>query len=139
MHSDRTSPDRNAESQRTDLSSPIEPSPPHDPFGELVPPFVGERSLVRRVTLITVGVVLLFLGIVFWLMPVMTGIPFWVAGLICLAKASEKVRVLVNGGDRRLPARLRKILRWARDKSSRRKAPDELPLAASTPAPPAES
>ena len=47
------------------------------------------------------------LGIVGWLIPVLTGIPFYVAGLALLALASDSARRLINRLERRLPRRLR--------------------------------
>ena len=49
------------------------------------------------------------LGIVGWLIPVLTGIPFYVAGLALLALASDSARRLINRLEGRLPRRLR----WA--------------------------
>lgn len=105
----------------------------HDPLGELLPPTPTERSMVRRAWLISLGCTLIVLGVIFWLMPVMTGIPFWLAGLVCLAKVSDRVRRAVNASDRVLPGRVRKALRWARDKTARRK--EDAP-AGTTPASP---
>lgn len=51
------------------------------------------------------------LGIVGWLIPVLTGIPFYVAGLALLALASDRARRLINRLERRLPRRLRWALR----------------------------
>jgi hypothetical protein len=51
------------------------------------------------------------LGIVGWLVPVMTGIPFYVAGLALLALASDGARRLINRLERRLPRRLRCAVR----------------------------
>jgi hypothetical protein len=51
------------------------------------------------------------LGIVGWLIPVLTGIPFYVAGLALLALASDRARHLINRLERRLPRRLRWALR----------------------------
>ena len=49
------------------------------------------------------------LGILGWLIPVLTGIPFYVAGLALLALASDSARRLINRLEGRLPRRLR----WA--------------------------
>lgn len=51
------------------------------------------------------------LGIVGWLIPVMTGIPFYVAGLALLALASDNARHVINRLERRLPLRLRWVVR----------------------------
>ncbi len=91
--------------------------PPVDPHGELLPARVATVSMTRRLVLIVAGIVLIILGIIGWLLPVMTGVPFWVAGLICLSQASERCRRLINFGDSKLPGRVRGVLRWARDKT----------------------
>jgi hypothetical protein len=51
------------------------------------------------------------LGIIGWLIPVLTGIPFYVAGLALLALASDRARHLINRLERRLARRLRWALR----------------------------
>jgi hypothetical protein len=58
----------------------------------------------------------MILGFVFWLIPVITGIPFWIAGFIILAAVSDKFRRLINRFDKKLPARARIALRKARDR-----------------------
>ncbi len=42
------------------------------------------------------------LGVVGWLIPVVTGIPFYVAAIVLLAMASERARGWVNTLERRL-------------------------------------
>jgi uncharacterized membrane protein YbaN (DUF454 family) len=55
------------------------------------------------------------LGVVGWLIPVVTGLPFHVAGLVLLGLASDRVAGWINGLDRRLPHRVRLALRrWTR-------------------------
>jgi hypothetical protein len=53
------------------------------------------------------------LGIVGWLVPVVTGIPFYIAALILLGVASDRVRRAINRMERRLPERIRRKLREA--------------------------
>ena len=55
--------------------------------------------------------ILFILGIVGWLIPVVTGIPFYVAGLALLAVASDGARRRINRLERRLPRRWRWALR----------------------------
>jgi len=64
------------------------------------------------------------LGIVGWLMPVVTGIPFYIVGLVLLAKASGRTVKWINWADarlapsrrRQLRAAIRKIpIRWLRE------------------------
>jgi uncharacterized membrane protein YbaN (DUF454 family) len=59
-----------------------------------------------------IGAVLAFaLGIVGWLVPVITGIPFYVAGLVLLAKASNRTVNWMNWAEAKLPIRRRRQLR----------------------------
>jgi uncharacterized membrane protein YbaN (DUF454 family) len=59
-----------------------------------------------------VGAVLCFVaGVVGWLVPVITGIPFYIAGLVLLAKAVPAVGHKVNAWERRLPLKWRLVLR----------------------------
>ena len=59
-----------------------------------------------------IGAVILFLlGIVGWLIPLVTGIPFYVAGLFLLSMGSDRAREWVNRLERKLPMRWRLTLR----------------------------
>ncbi len=95
--------------------------PPHEAsegLSDLLPPHPPERSVIKRVIYIVVGVVLILIGTVIWITPIIGGAPlFWIPGLIFLAKASDPMRRLINVGDRKLPGKLRTLLRWARDKT----------------------
>jgi hypothetical protein len=53
-------------------------------------------------------------GVVGWLIPVVTGIPFYIAGAFMLAAASPTARRVVNAIDRKLPERARRALRRGR-------------------------
>jgi hypothetical protein len=57
------------------------------------------------------GVLLLAGGVVGWLIPVMTGIPFLVAGAVVLGLATRRGASVVNALERRLPERWRRKLR----------------------------
>jgi len=65
----------------------------------------------RRVLLLAAACVCFALGLVGWLVPVVTGIPFYIAGLVFLAGASERCRRWINGWERRLPHKYRLNLR----------------------------
>ena len=55
------------------------------------------------------------LGVVGWLIPVVTGIPFYVAAIVLLAVASDRTRGWVNALERRLPHDTRVTMRqWLR-------------------------
>lgn len=56
------------------------------------------------------------LAVVGWLIPVVTGLPFLVAGLILLSIASPRVHGWINRFERRLPLRWRHVLRRGLDK-----------------------
>ncbi len=59
-----------------------------------------------------IGAVLLFaLGIVGWLIPLVSGIPFYVLGLFLLSMGSDRAREWINRLDRKLPHRWRVMLR----------------------------
>jgi uncharacterized membrane protein YbaN (DUF454 family) len=51
------------------------------------------------------------LGILGWLVPIVTGIPFYIVGLGLLGLASRRVRHWINAAERHLPRRVRLLLR----------------------------
>lgn len=66
--------------------------------------------------LYVLGAVVCFaLGIVGWLVPLVTGLPFYVIGIVLLGLASNRVRRLINRLERRLTpswrSRIRRALR----------------------------
>ncbi len=56
------------------------PTQPTDELPDLLPEERTERGLLVRVALLIATGVLFILAIVFWLVPVVTGIPFWILG-----------------------------------------------------------
>lgn len=82
------------------------------------------RPLWMRVLCIVGAVIFFLLGLVGWLIPVVTGIPFYVLSLILLGMASDRVRERINRVERRLPERWRVALRQALGKRARRRAGD---------------
>jgi len=70
-------------------------------------------SLWARVLCLVGGVVGLCLGVLGWLVPVVTGIPFYIAGLVLLAMASDRVGGWINRLERKMPHRWRLELRRA--------------------------
>ena len=70
-----------------------------------------QRSFLTRVLLVGGAILCLVFGILGWLVPVVTGIPFYVLGLILLGMASSGVRNWINRAEARLPPRWRKLLR----------------------------
>ena len=68
-------------------------------------------GVVKRVALLLLSLVFVVLGIVGWLLPVVTGVPFYVLALITAGMASVRVARWVNRQERRLPRRWRLLLR----------------------------
>jgi len=63
--------------------------------------------------MIFLGAALVFFaaGVVGWLIPVVTGIPFYAAGLVFLGLASDRTRRLINRLERRLAESTRRRIR----------------------------
>ena len=72
------------------------------------------RALWLR-ALCVLGALLCFvLGVFGWLVPLVTGIPFYVMGLLLLGMASERTRRWVNRMEQKLPHRWRLGIRRLR-------------------------
>ncbi|GJM22430.1 MAG: hypothetical protein DHS20C15_23450 [Planctomycetota bacterium] len=104
-------------SAATPCPEPSEPSQPPDDsevpeLGPLISEPHRERPLWQRVVLIVIAVLAFAAGVVGWLVPVITGIPFYVVGLVCLAKVSPWMATRINRLDERLSPRWRRGLRW---------------------------
>jgi len=84
---------------------------PTDELGDLLKPGPERRHAVVRGLLLVLGVLLFALGFVGWLIPVVSGIPFYLAGIVVIAGASTRVRTWVNGAEGRLSAKNRRRLR----------------------------
>jgi uncharacterized membrane protein YbaN (DUF454 family) len=67
--------------------------------------------MVQRVALLALALLFTVLGIIGWLVPVVTGIPFYILALACAGLASRRVATWVNRQERRLPRRVRLLLR----------------------------
>jgi hypothetical protein len=66
----------------------------------------------RRRILYLGGAILAFAaGIAGWLVPIVTGIPFLIAGVVLVAMASRRSARVVNAVERRLPHSWRRALR----------------------------
>jgi len=83
-----------------------------EPLGPLIVEAHTERPLWLRVALVLAALLAFVLGVVGWLVPVVTGVPFYVIGLVCLAKVSPWMAARVNDLDARLPEGVRRALRW---------------------------
>lgn len=67
--------------------------------------------MVKRVALLALALGFVALGIVFWLLPVVTGLPFYLLALLTAGIASRRVAGWINRQERRLPRRWRLLLR----------------------------
>jgi hypothetical protein len=70
-----------------------------------------ERHYVMRVLLLLGAVGCLILGIIGWLIPVLPGFPFYILGAVLAGMASRRVAAFLNRQERRLPLRVRLLLR----------------------------
>jgi hypothetical protein len=85
------------------------------------------RGPIKRAALLTAAGVFLLLGIVLWLTPVVTGLPFLVLAAITAGMASRRAATWVNRAERHLPHRLRLLLRRHRRHRRHRKPQDPGP------------
>jgi hypothetical protein len=72
------------------------------------------RGPIKRAALLGAALVFFVLGVVFWLIPVLTGLPFYLLAAITAGMASRRVARWVNRAERRLPHRVRLVLRRRR-------------------------
>jgi hypothetical protein len=84
----------------------------------------GRHPFWLRLVFLALALVCFVLGVVGWLIPVVTGIPFYAAGLVFLGLASDRTRRLINRLERRLSESTRRKIRrliaripgrWVRD------------------------
>ena len=73
------------------------------------------RPLWMRMLCIAGAFVFFVLGVIGWLIPLVTGLPFYAVGLILLGMASARAAGWINRMDRRLPHAVRvKLREWTR-------------------------
>ena len=85
--------------------------PKQTEFGDLVPETWVAKSLFKRFLFLALSLLLLVMGLIGWLVPIVTGVPFFVASLVAVAMASHRGCRAINEIDRRLPLSLRRGLR----------------------------
>jgi Flp pilus assembly protein TadB len=81
------------------------------PLPDLLRAQDGRHPFWVRIIFLAAGAVCFVAGIVGWLIPVVTGIPFYAAGLVFLGLASDRTRRLINRLERRLAESTRRKLR----------------------------
>jgi hypothetical protein len=84
---------------------------PETEFPPLLRLRAQDRPLAIRILLVLAAVVSFVAGVFGWLIPVVTGIPFYVLGLILLAMASPGAGRWINRQEARLTPRWRRRLR----------------------------
>ncbi len=81
------------------------------PLPDLLREHEGHRHLWLRLVYGLAGLVCVAAGIAGWLIPVMTGLPFYAAALVFFGLASDRVRRGINRLERRLAETSRQKLR----------------------------
>jgi hypothetical protein len=78
---------------------------------DLLEPRQRRNPLWFRALCVLGALVFFLLGVVGWLIPVVTGIPFYAVGLVLLGMASDRTRRWINQLERRMPESARRALR----------------------------
>ena len=81
------------------------------PIPDLLRDQGGRHPFWLRVVFLVAALVCLAAGVVGWLIPVVSGIPFYVAGLVFLGLASDRTRRFINRLERRLAESTRRKVR----------------------------
>jgi len=106
-------------------ASQLEPRAAVGGEDQLAPLFWSDtkpRPLWRRALLILGAVVFLILGVIGWLVPVVSGVPFYIVGFAFLGAASPRAARILNRAEARLPHNWRRGLRRMIDKVRRKPA-----------------
>ena len=94
------------------------------PLPDLLRAHDGRHPFWLRVVFLAAAVVCFALGVVGWLIPIMTGLPFYAAGLVFLGLASDRTRRFINRMECKLSettrVRIRRVIamvpgRWVRN------------------------
>lgn len=92
------------------------PEPPTDtPLPDLVREDAPPRHLAVRLVLLALALLFFVAGLVVWLTPIIGGaIVLYVLAALCLGASSPAAARWVNRNERRLPRKLRRLLRLGR-------------------------
>lgn len=86
-----------------------------EPATQELPELLAERPrrlhVTWRVLALIGGALFMTLGMIGWLVPVVTGIPFYIIGLGLFGMGSRRARRWINRLEQRLPTRARLFLR----------------------------
>ncbi len=81
------------------------------PLPDLLREQDGRHPFWLRLIFLAAALVCLAAGVVGWLIPVVTGIPFYAAGLVFLGLANDRTRRFINRLERRLAESTRRKIR----------------------------
>ena len=81
------------------------------PLPDLLREQDGRHPFWLRVIFLAAALACLAAGVVGWLIPIVSGIPFYAAGLVFLGLASDRTRRFINRLERRLAERTRRKVR----------------------------
>ena len=81
------------------------------PLPDLLRDQDGRHPFWLRMIFLGAALVCFAAGVVGWLIPVVTGIPFYAAGLVFLGLASDRTRRFINRLERRLAESTRRKIR----------------------------
>ena len=81
------------------------------PLPDLLRDQDGRHPFWLRIVFLLLALVCFAAGVVGWLLPVVTGIPFYAAALIFLGLASDRTRRFINRMERRLAESTRQRIR----------------------------
>jgi hypothetical protein len=81
------------------------------PLPDLLRDQDGRHPFWLRIVFLVLAVVCFAAGVVGWLLPVVTGIPFYAAAFIFLGLASDRTRRFINRLERRLAESTRRRIR----------------------------
>ena len=84
---------------------------PRDELPDLLTPHGRSRPLWVRALCLAGAFVFFVLGLAGWLIPVVTGIPFYLVAIALLGMASDRALMAINRLERKLPHRWRVALR----------------------------
>ena len=82
-------------------------------FPDLLPQREKPHPLWFKALCVLGALVFFALGVVGWLIPLVTGVPFYAVAFVLLGMVSERMRRWVNRAERRLPHAARRALRRA--------------------------
>ena len=93
------------------------------PLPDLIRPDGRARHPLYRAVLFTAATLCFILGVIGWLVPVVTGVPFYIAAIMLLGMANERAARWINKHEARLAhrwrVRLRKMLGRGKETRSR--------------------